>query len=104
MQIVICFLTLIAEQEQVCSFDSQSLNESLEKIVNADEKRAKEVSSFYFDYQKSIQNVAQTIRKGGYACYVVGNRKVKSEVLPTDEITKDFFEKSRFFTRRNYYS
>lgn len=84
------------KQKQVCSFDSQSLNESLEKIVNADEKRAKEVSSFYYDYQKSIQNVAKTIKKGGYACYVVGNRKVKGIVLPTDEITKDFFENQGF--------
>lgn len=80
------------KQKQICSFDSRSLNESLEKIANIDEKRAKEVSSFYCDYQKSIENVSKTIKKGGYACYVVGNRKVKGEVLPTDEITKDFFE------------
>jgi hypothetical protein len=84
------------KQKQVCSFSSRSLNESLEKIANVDEKRAKEVSSFYYDYQKSIENVAKTIKKGGYACYVVGNRKVKGEVLPTDEITKDFFENQGF--------
>jgi site-specific DNA-methyltransferase (cytosine-N4-specific) len=84
------------KQKQVGSFDSQSLNDSLEKITKTDEKRAKEVSSFYCDYQKSIENVAKTIKKGGYACYVVGNRKVKGEVLPTDEITKDFFENQGF--------
>jgi tRNA G10 N-methylase Trm11 len=83
-------------QKEVCNFDSLALKESLEKISTADEKRAKEVSSFYCDYQKSIENVAQTIKKGGYACYVVGNRKVKGEVLPTDEITKDFFENQGF--------
>jgi len=84
------------KQKQVGSFDSQSLNDSLEKITKTDEKRAKEVSSFYCDYQKSIENVAKTIKKGGYACYVVGNRKVKGEVLPTDEITKDFFANQGF--------
>jgi len=84
------------KQKQVCSFESKILNESLEKIALADEKRAKEVSSFYCDYQKSIENVAKTIKKGGYACYVVGNRKVKGEVLPTDEITKDFFKNQGF--------
>ncbi|TAF65730.1 MAG: DNA methyltransferase [Cytophagales bacterium] len=84
------------KQKQVCSFESQILNESLEKIALADEKRAKEVSSFYCDYQKSIENVSKTIKKGGYTCYVVGNRKVKGEVLPTDEITKDFFENQGF--------
>jgi DNA modification methylase len=84
------------KQEQVYSFESQILNESLEKIALTDQKRAKEVSSFYYDYQKSIENVAKTIKKAGYACYVVGNRKVKGEVLPTDEITKDFFEHQGF--------
>lgn len=83
-------------QKEIYSFDNLALKESLEKIATADEKRAKEVSSFYYDYQKSIENVAQTIKKGAYACYVVGNRKVKGEVLPTDEITKDFFEHQGF--------
>ncbi|TAE32811.1 MAG: DNA methyltransferase [Candidatus Kapaibacterium sp.] len=82
--------------KEVCNFHSLALREHLEKIGNADEKRAKEVSSFYYDYQKSIENVARTIKSGGYACYVVGNRKVKGEVLPTDEITKDFFENQGF--------
>lgn len=83
-------------QKEVCIFESSILNKSLEKIALASERRAKEVSSFYYDHQKSIQNVAKTIKKGGYACYVVGNRKVKGEVLLTDEITKDFFESQGF--------
>ncbi len=77
-------------------FDSKTLNESLKKIASADPKRALDVVSFYYDYQKSIQNVAKTLKIGRYACYVVGNRKVKGEVLATDEITKDFFENQGF--------
>ena len=83
-------------QNVMYSFESAVLQESLEKIANVDEKRAKEVATFYYDYQKSIQNVAQTVKKTGYICYVVGNRKVKGEILPTDEITKYFFEKQGF--------
>ncbi len=83
-------------QKKTCNFDCLALNESLEKIASADEKRAKEISSFYYDYQKSIENVAKTIKNGSYACYVVGNRKVKGVVLPTDEITKDFFMQQGF--------
>lgn len=80
------------KQSQVCRFESRILNENLEKIANVDEKRAREVSAFYCDYENSIQNISTTIKKGGYACYVVGNRKVKGIALPTDEITKNFFE------------
>lgn len=84
------------KQNQVCRFDSEVLNESLDRITKVDEKRAKEVSSFYCDYQNSIENIAPTIKKGGFACYVVGNRKVKNITLPTDEITENFFEAQGF--------
>ena len=36
------------------------------------------------------------MKPGGYACYVVGNRKVKGVVLPTDIVTKEFFERGGF--------
>ncbi|RFM23140.1 MAG: DNA methyltransferase [Candidatus Thermochlorobacter aerophilum] len=83
-------------ERKIRNFNSKCLNESLEKIASVNESRAKEIASFYYDYQKSIENVARTVKKGGYACYVVGNRKVKGEILPTDEITKDFFENYGF--------
>jgi site-specific DNA-methyltransferase (cytosine-N4-specific) len=83
-------------QKKTFNFDSQALKESLEKIASVDEKRVKEVETFYIDYQKSIQNVASTIKKNAYACYVVGNRRVKGITLPTDEITKDFFKSQGF--------
>ena len=78
------------------NFENKLLNEKLDKIKAIDIKRANEVVAFYLDYEKSINNVAKLIKKGGYVCYVVGNRKVKGESLPTDEITKDFFEKQKF--------
>lgn len=77
-------------------FPSAELNEALTEIARSDEKRAREVASFYIDYLNSIENVAKAIKVGGYACYVVGNRKVKGVVLPTDIVTKDFFLNSGF--------
>jgi site-specific DNA-methyltransferase (cytosine-N4-specific) len=82
--------------KEKCSFDSDLLNQAVHKIAEEDEKRAKEVTAFYHDYQKSVENVAKTVKKSGYACYVVGNRKVKGVVLPTDEITKFLFENQCF--------
>ncbi|MCX8069630.1 MAG: site-specific DNA-methyltransferase [Thermodesulfovibrionales bacterium] len=77
-------------------FDIDLLNLTIEQIADKDEKRASEVATFYHDYNKSINNVAKTLKKGGFACYVVGNRKVKGVTLPTDEITKCFFEFNGF--------
>lgn len=82
--------------KEAINFESKVLRETLERVADADEKRASEVKSFYVDYQKSIRNVARVVRKGGFACFVVGNRKVKGVSLPTDEITIDFFAENNF--------
>lgn len=78
------------------SFPSKALNAAIESVNKSDEKRAREVISFYVDLRASISNVAKVIKKNGYACYVVGNRKVKGVVLPTDVAVKDFFENNGF--------
>lgn len=77
-------------------FPSDALNSAVEQIGKVDKKRALEVSAFYLDLHASIVNVAQVIKPMGYACYVVGNRKVKGVVLPTDTTVKDFFESCGF--------
>lgn len=77
---------------EIARFDSPALNDAIEQIGEVDKKRAEEVSAFYTDLHASISNVARIIRRKGYACYVVGNRKVKGVVLPTDAVIKDFFE------------
>jgi len=72
------------------------IDETINMILLKDEKRAKDVYSFYEDYSKSIANVSSVIKKKGYACYVVGNRRVKDTTLPTDEITKCLFQEYGF--------
>lgn len=72
------------------------IDRTVEVIDEKDNKRAKEVYSFYADYAKSIANVSTVIKHNGYACYVVGNRRVKDTTLPTDEITKCLFERYGF--------
>lgn len=70
--------------------------ESIQMIENVDRKRALEVSSFYIDLQKSIDNVAKNINKNGIVIYVVGNRTVKNVPLPTDQFIAESFEKNGF--------
>lgn len=77
-------------------FPSASLNTAINEIRKSDEKRARQVASFYVDLLGSISNVAKVIKKNGYTCYVVGNRKVKGVVLPTDIAVKNFFENYGF--------
>lgn len=75
---------------------SSLLYEFIKKIETKDSKRAMEVFSFYKDLFDSIQVIAKKVKPKGYVCFVVGNRRVKGEELPTDKISADFFESVGF--------
>lgn len=74
-------------------FASPLLNAALGAVHIADEKRAREVASFYADLEDSIAAVSPLLRPGGYACYVVGNRRVKGVTLPTHDAVRRAFER-----------
>jgi tRNA G10 N-methylase Trm11 len=77
-------------------FNSDTLNDTISTIQKRDSERARDVISFYEDYEQSIDHVSSTIRKRGYACYVVGNRTVKGIQIPNDEITSELFKRNDF--------
>lgn len=86
-------------------FGLEELDHVIAHVGAQDEGRAREVASFFEDYRSSIGHVSTSIREGGYACYVVGNRTVKGYEVPTAEATAAFFEANGFETvdihRRN---
>ncbi|OYT35345.1 MAG: modification methylase [Candidatus Aenigmarchaeota archaeon ex4484_52] len=59
-------------------------------------KRSLEVSSYYYDLEDSIFNVAKSVKKNGKIIYVVGNRRVKNIQLPTDQFIAEKFEQNGF--------
>ena len=77
-------------------FGCKPLDKAIKEISEVDNKRALEIASFYVDLEKSIHNVSTIVRRGGYVCYVVGNRRVKGVTLPTDKSIVSLFEQSHF--------
>jgi len=77
-------------------FGCEPLDSAIKEISPINLKRGLEVNSFYLDLEKSIRNVSRVIKSGGYACYVVANRKVMGISLPTDQAVECFFEKNGF--------
>jgi len=75
---------------------SEILYKNLEKIKEKNEKRAKEVFSFYYDLYNAIKIISKKVKRNGYVCFVVGNRRVGGIELPTDKISADFFESQGF--------
>jgi len=77
-------------------FECRTLDKAIKQICEVDHKRSLEIASFYIDLERSIHNVSPLIRRGGYVCYVVGNRRVKGVTLPTNQAIVSFFERNKF--------
>lgn len=77
-------------------YDKGVMREYIKEINKKDSKRALEISSFYFDLEKSIQSLVDSINIDGKVFYVVGNRRVKNIELPTDKFITEAFCKNGF--------
>ncbi|MCL2521145.1 MAG: modification methylase [Spirochaetaceae bacterium] len=77
-------------------FENSLINTQLWQINEQDDKRALEISSFYYDLDSSIREVAKAVKLGGYAIYVVGNRLIKGITLATDQFIAERFERYGF--------
>jgi site-specific DNA-methyltransferase (cytosine-N4-specific) len=88
----------LGAKERSCekTLPSEELNECLEAIKRVDEKRAREVCSFYADLYKAIENISRKVKPGKHAVIVVGNRRVRGVELPTDRICASFFRQFGF--------
>jgi site-specific DNA-methyltransferase (cytosine-N4-specific) len=80
----------------VQKIESQKLGETLDKLYEIDDKRAKEVEKFYIDYFEAINEYSRILKPGSRLVYVVGNRTVKKLWIETDIITKEMFEQFEF--------
>jgi len=80
-----------ATKELEVKINSPTLKIIINKIKEIDEKRAREVLSFYEDFDKVIIQLSKVMAKNGYVCFVVGNRTVKGINIPTDKIMSEMF-------------
>jgi len=65
---------------------SKALKEAIQLVSGADERRAKDVLSFYVDLNKALIEIDKVIKREGVVCFVMGIRTVKGVRLPTDLI------------------
>ncbi|MBU4299071.1 transcriptional repressor LexA [Patescibacteria group bacterium] len=78
------------------SLDSIYLKDSLDKIAKIDEKRAKDVLSFFIGLNDCLKQAYKILKPKKYFCLVVGNRLVKQVRIPTDFIIAELGEKIGF--------
>jgi DNA modification methylase len=72
---------------------SAALVDIIERISKRDERRAREVLSFYVDFGDCIKEIDRVTKPGAFLCFVVGNRTVKEIQIPTDLIIAEMFQR-----------
>ena len=81
-----------ASKELEIKINSSTLKEIIKRLAEIDGKRAKEVLSFYEDFDKCVIQLDRVMTKNGFVCFVVGNRTVKGINIPTDKIMTEMFK------------
>lgn len=74
------------------SLNSLALQRIIDEIQIKDPNRAKDVLSFYVDFNKCVRELDRVMKIGGFLCFVVGNRTVKGIKIPTDDIMVELFK------------
>jgi len=85
-----------AVKNLVHSLSSGYLSESLKKIVKKDEKRAKDVLSFFIGLNDCLIRAYKMLKAKKYLCIVIGNRLVKQVRIPTDLIIAELAQQIGF--------
>ena len=85
-----------ATKELIHSLSSNYLSESLNKITKRDEKRAKDVLSFFLGLNDCLIRAYKILKPKKYFCIVIGNRLVKQVRIPTDFIITELAQKIGF--------
>src|SRR3989339_450658 len=80
---------------------SPTLKKTLDEISKIDPRRAKDVLSFYVDFDKCTHELHRVTKKGAFMCFVVGNRTVKGVQIPTDEIILELFQSKNHYKHHN---
>ena len=75
---------------------SYYLDDSLNRIAGRDEKRAKEVLSFYVGLNECLKQAYRMLKPNKYFCLVIGNRLVKQVRISTDLIIAELGEEIGF--------
>ncbi len=75
---------------------SEHLKEVVKKVSELDEKRAKDVLSFYLGLEECLKRAYKILKLNKHFCIVIGNRLVKQVRIPTDFIIAELSENIGF--------
>lgn len=81
----------IPTHDLTVNLPSDYLKKTISLISEKDGKRAKDVLSFFVDFDKCVNELNRVVKPGGRICLVLGNRTVKEVWIETDYILAELF-------------
>lgn len=75
---------------------SEYLHQVIKEVREKDEKRARDVLSFYIGLESSLRRAYKILKPNRHFCIVIGNRLVKQIRIPTDFIIAELSENIGF--------
>jgi len=94
------------KKKEVIDLESPLLDNILKIIAEKDKQvtkktnlsnRAHDVYAYFNDLDRCFDQISQILKKGdSYCCFVVANRRVRRETIPTDEICVELAKKYGF--------
>jgi tRNA G10 N-methylase Trm11 len=77
--------------------ESPLLAETYVAVAEKDERRARELLSYFWDIDVCLEQLSKVLKKGkSYCCFVLGNRTVRRVKVPTDRILVELSRKYGF--------
>jgi hypothetical protein len=92
------------EKNYIKNLKSETLNDLLSSLESkSQEKRAKEVISFFNDYYELMKKAYFWLKDDGNFCIVIGNRSAKRIPVLNDKITTELGNDIGFSHLKTYY-
>jgi site-specific DNA-methyltransferase (cytosine-N4-specific) len=82
---------------------SPRLRKLYDELAEKDSQRAKEVFSFFWDYEKCLMEIHRVLRPGCLACIVIGDRSALGLKVSNGEITEELAKPSGFIHKATYH-
>lgn len=82
----------ISKEIDMSELESETLNNIIEKLLDSNQERTREVYQFFYDLNKGLKEISRVMKKGSYQFWVVANRTVLKKKIPTHKIIIELFK------------
>ena len=92
-----------AYRARTIPLDSKTLINIYKKVSKTDQKRAREMFSYFWDYAKCLIQMHRVLSKNKFCCIVIGDRTVARVPISNEMITIELARKAGFEHKETYY-